>query len=103
MSRLWRDTVTAAFNDKSACVEGSTGYSNSTKAAPESDVKVQYSVNLDWEEPDAALIPYDLDLSGGPYASLLGAKSNTSAKRLRSIRAKISLHLSSMASPAYLA
>lgn len=77
MSRLWRDTVTAAFNDKSACVEGSTGYSNSTKAAPESDVKVQYSVNLDWEEPDAALIPYDLDLSGGPYASLLGAKSNT--------------------------
>lgn len=77
MSRLWRDTVTAAFDDESLCVEGSTGYSNSTKAAPESDVKLQYSVDLDLGEPDAALITDDLDLSGGPHASLLGAKSNT--------------------------
>ncbi|KAF3048651.1 hypothetical protein E8E11_009174 [Didymella keratinophila] len=77
MSSLWRDTVTAAFDDESLCVEGSTGYSNSTKVVPKSDVKVQYDVDLDFGEPDAALITDDLDLSGGPHASLLGAKSNT--------------------------
>ena len=77
MSCLWRDTVTAAFDDESLCVEGSTGYSNPTKVAPESDVKVQCDVDLDCGEPDAALITDDFDLSGGPHASPLGAKSNT--------------------------
>lgn len=77
MSRLWRDTVTAAFHDNTLCVEGSTDYSNSTKSAPEPVFAAPYSVDLDFGEPDSALIAKDLDLSGGPQASPTGAKSFT--------------------------
>jgi hypothetical protein len=77
MSRLWRDTVTAAFDDDTLCVEGSTGYSNSTKPAPEPVLAAPYSLDLDFGEPDSALIAEDLNLSGGPQASPTGAKSFT--------------------------
>ncbi|KAF2130075.1 hypothetical protein P153DRAFT_315688 [Dothidotthia symphoricarpi CBS 119687] len=81
MSRLWRDTVTAAFDDPSLCVEDSTGYSNSssnfTKSAPEPALVESYNVHLDLNEPDSVLIANDLDLSGGPQDSESRAFSYT--------------------------
>ena len=77
MSRLWRDTVTAALGDKSLCFAGSTGYSDSTKPAPEPKFMAQCDVDLDFGESYAALTTDGLDLSGGADASPLGAKSYT--------------------------
>ncbi|KAF2703361.1 hypothetical protein K504DRAFT_495506 [Pleomassaria siparia CBS 279.74] len=76
MSRLWRDTVTAAFEDSSVCVEDSTGYTNFTKDAPQPLLNVPYSVDLDFGGPDSVVVAGDLNLSGGPQAGL-PAWSNT--------------------------
>lgn len=76
MSRLWRDAITAAFDDPSLCVEGSTGFSNST-SAPSAQANVQAaSLNFDFGSPDTALIDDSLDLSGGPQDSTTPAFSN---------------------------
>lgn len=75
MSRLWRDTVSAAFDDASLCVEGSTGYSNSSQAPPTQENVQAASLNFDFGEPDSALVGDSLDLSGGPQDSTTQAFS----------------------------
>ena len=77
MSRLWRDTVTAAFDDPSLCVEGSTGFSGADKAAPEPMNAESFNPNFDFSEPDSSLIDDNLDLSGGPQDKSTQAVSST--------------------------
>jgi hypothetical protein len=73
MSRLWRDSVTAAFDDASRCIEGSTGSSNSTKDAPKLAFDDNFSLQLNVNESDTALVDEDLDLSGGPQGCVSSA------------------------------
>lgn len=75
MSRLWRDAVSASFDDNSLCVEGSTGYKNSSNPAPEPVLPAPSTLNFDVSEPDEFLIGDGLDLSGGLQAAGKGANS----------------------------
>ncbi|CAO2651399.1 Nn.00g039690.m01.CDS01 [Neocucurbitaria sp. VM-36] len=76
MSRLWRDAVSAAFDDRSLCVEGSTGYSNSSKLAPTPPSEQSVAPDFDFGEPDSVLIGDDFDLSGGLQGESKAARSN---------------------------
>ena len=75
MSRLWRDAVTASFDDTSRCVDGSTGYANTSKPAPQALVAQSASLNLNLTEPDSFLVSVGLDLTGGPQDISKGSKS----------------------------
>jgi hypothetical protein len=77
MSRLWSDAVAAAFDDPSLCVKDSTGYSDSTKPAPEPTVAEPSTLNFDFGEPDSALLDDNLELSGGPQNARTEAFSTT--------------------------
>lgn len=68
MSRLWRDAVAASFDDNSLCVEGSTGFTNSSKPAPKPLATEAATLNFDFVEPDAVLTDPEFDLSGGTAA-----------------------------------
>jgi hypothetical protein len=63
ISRLWRDAVTASFDDSSLCVEGLTGYSgNSSKPAPTPSVLPSpLSINL----PDSNVAGITSELTSG--------------------------------------
>ncbi|KAJ8113756.1 hypothetical protein OPT61_g4183 [Boeremia exigua] len=76
-TRLWSDAVIAAFDDTSICVEGSTGFSNSSKAAPEPATTTPVALGFDVAQPDAALVDENLDQSGGPQNSEEPAQSYT--------------------------
>jgi hypothetical protein len=76
MTRLWHDAVTAAFDDRSLCVEGSTGYANSSKPAPKPMISVSPPLNIDFDGADKPLIADGLDLSGGLQAELKSIRSN---------------------------
>ena len=66
MSRLWRDAVTASFDNPSLCVEGSTGFRNSSMPAPEPILNEPATLDFDFGEPDEFLVADGLDLTGGP-------------------------------------
>lgn len=68
MSRLWRDAATAAFDDPARCVDGSTGFGNSSKPAPQPSI-ISATPKLDFGAADALLIEQGLDLSGGPQGT----------------------------------
>lgn len=77
MPNLWRDTVTAAFDDPSLCVEGSTGFTNASKPAPEPIVTNSISPAFSFSAPDTVLIDNALDQSGGPQDKKTQAFSTT--------------------------
>ncbi|KAL6711648.1 hypothetical protein ACN47E_004582 [Coniothyrium glycines] len=68
MSRLWRDAVAASFDDRTLCVEGSTGYTNGSKPAPLPQNTARPVLPFDFSEPDDVLIDSGLSPQGGVIA-----------------------------------
>lgn len=68
MSRLWRDVVSASFDDPSLCVANSTGFRDSSKPAPVPSSIKPVALDLNFTNRDIlpVLTGPGLDLSGGP-------------------------------------
>ncbi|KAF2855717.1 hypothetical protein T440DRAFT_485816 [Plenodomus tracheiphilus IPT5] len=65
MSRLWRDAVSASFDNPSLCVPESTGFKNSSQSAPEPLLAAPTAPFFNITSPDEFLTAPTLDLSGG--------------------------------------
>jgi len=65
MSRLWRDVVSASFDDASLCVADSTGFRGSSKPAPIPSSTKLVALDLNFTNPDELLAGPGLDRSGG--------------------------------------
>lgn len=59
------------------CVEGSTGFSDQNRTAPELVTTKSFAPTFDFGEPDSAFIDDDLNLSGGPENKKAQALSTT--------------------------
>lgn len=75
MSRLWRDAVSASFDNPSLCVSGSTGFKNSSKPAPGPVPTPPTAPAFNISAPDDFLSAPTLDLSGGLENPGRGARS----------------------------
>lgn len=86
MTRLWRDAATAAWNDSSLCVEGSTGFptARNTTSTQEPPERTAQAPTLDLDLDNAEFVNFAGNDTGGlaaggsrPTGDITGCSSST--------------------------